>query len=80
MQAILEEERKNARIARDICDLRERAGLSQRQLAKLAGTTASVICKLENADYEGHSLSLLRRIAAALGYKVEVSFEPVPRR
>ena len=79
MQTILEEERKNAAIARDIFELRERAGLSQRQLARLAETTASVICKLEDADYEGHSLSMLRRIAAALGCSVEVKFAPVTR-
>lgn len=37
--------------------------LSQRELAKLVGTTASVICRLEDADYDGHSLSMLIRIA-----------------
>src|ERR1700730_5568103 len=56
----------NADIARKIYDLRTKAGLSQRQLAKKIGTTASVICRLEDADYEGHSLSMLKRIAEAL--------------
>ena len=74
---LLDEERKNAAIARRIVELREGAGLTQRQLAKRADTTASVICKLEDADYEGHSLSMLRRIAAALGYQVEVRFKPI---
>src|ERR1019366_3629185 len=32
-------------------------GLSQRAMARKAGTTASVICRLEDADYEGHSLA-----------------------
>ncbi len=41
---------------------------------KLVGTTASVICLLEDADYEGHSLSMLRRIAAALHRRVEIRF------
>ena len=41
--------------------------ITQRQLAKKVGTTASVICRLEDADYQGHSLAMLRRIAAALG-------------
>ena len=49
-----------------------RAGLSQRELAKRAGTTASVICRLEDADYEGHSLAMLRRIAAALDRRLEI--------
>ena len=56
--ALLEEERVNAAIARQICSLREKAGLSQRELARMVGTTASVICRLEDADYEGHSLAM----------------------
>jgi ribosome-binding protein aMBF1 (putative translation factor) len=72
--AILEEERANAAIGRQICSLREKAGLSQRELARLVGTTASVICRLEDADYEGHSLAMLRRIAAALHKRVEIRF------
>ena len=77
MLAALEEARANDEVARKIYDLRTKAGLSQRQLAKLVGTTASVICLLENADYEGHSLSMLRRIAAALDRRVEIRFMPV---
>jgi hypothetical protein len=52
----LEEERANAEIARRICELRTAAGLTELRLAKTIGTTASVICRLEDADYEGHSL------------------------
>jgi DNA-binding XRE family transcriptional regulator len=70
----LEHERANAGIARDIYALRDKAGLTQRQLAELVGTTASVICRLEDADYEGHSLSMLRRIAAALDTRLEIHF------
>jgi DNA-binding XRE family transcriptional regulator len=76
MARMVEHERANMEIARQICDLRERAGLSQRALAKLVGTTASVICRLENADYEGHSLAMLNRIAAALNRRVEIRFVP----
>jgi len=54
--AQLEEERANAEVARSIAELRTKAGLTQRELAKLVGTTASVICRLEDADYKGHSL------------------------
>ncbi len=67
-------------VARKIYDLRAKAGLSQRELAKRVGTTASVICQLEDADYEGHSLSMLRRIAAALDKRVEIRFVPVRRK
>ena len=74
-------------VASMIYNLRTEAGLSQRALAKRIGTTASVICRLEDADYEGHSLAMLRRIAAALGQRVEIRFvsvakpkRPKPRR
>ena len=50
MMAELEEARANDEVARKIYELRTKAGLSQRQLAKLVGTTASVICLLEDAD------------------------------
>jgi hypothetical protein len=35
-----------------------------------------VICRLEDADYDGHSLAMLRRVAAAVGKRVEVRFVP----
>jgi transcriptional regulator with XRE-family HTH domain len=69
--AAYEEELANAELARKIYDLRTEAGLTQRQLAKLVGTTASVICRLEDGNYEGHSLAMLRRIAVALDKRVE---------
>ncbi len=75
--AALEEERANADVARQICVLRTKAGLTQAQVAKLIGTTASVISRLEDANYEGHSLSMLRRIAAALQSRVEIRFVPL---
>jgi DNA-binding XRE family transcriptional regulator len=67
-----DDELANASIARQVYDLRKEAGLTQRELAKRVGTTASVICRLEDADYQGHSISMLRRVAAALDKRVEV--------
>src|ERR1700736_2575730 len=78
--AELERARAEDEIARKIYALRTEAGLSQRQLAKLVVTTASVICRLEDADYEGHSLAMLRRIAAALEKRVEIRFMPAGRK
>ena len=75
--AALEEARADDEVARKIHRLRTQAGLSQRELAKLVGTTASVICRLEDANYEGHSLPLLRRIATALDRRVEIRFMPL---
>jgi len=44
---------------------------------KHGGISKSVICRLEDADYDGHSLSLLKRIAEALDKRVEIRFVPV---
>ena len=76
---ILEEARADDEIARKVFELRTRAGLTQSQLGKLIGTTASVICRLEDADYEGHSLAMLRRIAAALNQRIEIRLIPIRR-
>jgi DNA-binding XRE family transcriptional regulator len=78
--AQLEEARANDEVARKIQQLRTKAGLSQRELAKLVGTTASVICRLEDSDYEGHSLAMLRRIAEALQKRVEIRFVPLKEK
>jgi DNA-binding XRE family transcriptional regulator len=78
--AQMEQIRADDAVARKIYDLRTRAGLSQRELAKLVGTTASAICRLEDADYEGHSMAMLNRIAAALDQRVEIRFVPLRKR
>ncbi len=78
-QESVKRERENLNIAGQIYNLRTDAGLSQRQLAKLIGTTQSVISRLEDADYDGHSLSVLRKIAIALHQRVEVQFVPDSR-
>ncbi len=72
--ASFEEELANAELARKLYDLRTKAGLTQKQLAKLVGTTVAVINQLEEADYEGHGLAMLNRIAAALNKRVEIRF------
>ena len=64
------------RVAQLLYDARSAAGLTQGQLAEKVGTTQSVISQLEDANYEGHSLSMLRRIAAALGSHVEIRLVP----
>lgn len=69
----------NDDIAHQISPLRTEAGLTQKELAKLLGTTPSVVCRLESADYEGHSLATLRQIATALQKRVEIRFLPSRR-
>jgi predicted XRE-type DNA-binding protein len=72
----LQRERENIGIAEQVYNLRTQANLSQKELADLVGTTQSAISRLEGADYEGHSLTMLRKIAAALNQHVEVRFVP----
>ena len=69
---LIDEERVNADVAAQLHALRTARGLTQQELARRVGTTQSVIARLEDADYEGHSLRMLRRIADALGARVVV--------
>jgi transcriptional regulator with XRE-family HTH domain len=64
-------------VALQIAALRERAGLSQKDLAKLLKTSQQQISRLESPGYEGHSLGTLRRVAEALHARVRVVFEPM---
>ena len=55
--------------------LRKKAGLSQKELAKRVGTSQQQISRLESPSYEGHSLSMLRRVAEVLGGTVRVEIQ-----
>lgn len=74
LRHLTEEARVNAAVAQLIFATRNKAGLSQAELAERIGTKQSAISRLEDADYEGHSLSMLQRIATALGQCVEIRF------
>ncbi|HSU17438.1 MAG TPA: hypothetical protein VLK66_25240 [Longimicrobium sp.] len=55
---------------------------SDTMLRKIKGTgdrgqgTQSVISRLEDADYEGHSMAMLQRIANALGQRLTIGMTP----
>ena len=74
LKRLTEEARVNAAVAQLIYDARQRAGLSQAELAGKIGSKQAVISRLEDADYDGHSLTMLQRIASALGKQVTVEF------
>src|ERR1043166_6694265 len=85
IRALIEEEAENLRIAKNIYELRtkanlSKANLSQAELAKRIGTTQSVISRLEDADYQGHSLPMLQRVAAALDKRIELRWLPLRRK
>ena len=75
--ASLEEERMKLDIAQQVYDLHEEAGLTQKQLAKRVGVSESVICDLEDTEYEGDAFLMLRRIAKAIGKQVEFRVVPL---
>lgn len=62
-------------VALQLAALRDRAGLSQTELARKLKTTQQQISRLESPGYEGHSLSMLRRVARVLNAQVRVVFE-----
>ena len=59
-------------------EMREGAGLTQTGLARKVGTTQSVIAGLEDAEYSGHSLTMLERIAAVCGVALKLHAEKKP--
>jgi len=64
-------------VAIQIAALRTQAGLSQKELARVLGTSQQQVSRLESPCYEGHSLSMLRRVAHALHSRVRIVFEPM---
>ena len=76
LREAIEEATVNAMVAQAIYDVRTEAGLTQSQLAERIGSTQPVISQLEDANYDGHSLSMLRRIGDALNQRIEIRFVP----
>jgi ribosome-binding protein aMBF1 (putative translation factor) len=59
-------------------EMREEADMTQAELAKRIDTTQSVIARLEDAEYTGHSLAMLERIAAVCGVALKLHAEKKP--
>ena len=62
-------------VAMQLAALRKQSGLSQKDLAILVGTSQQQISRLESPSYEGHSLSMIRRVAEVLGASVRVQIQ-----
>jgi ribosome-binding protein aMBF1 (putative translation factor) len=70
---LVDEEKTKTEIARIIRTARERAGLSQREFARLAGTTQAVVARLESGtDQRMPSLMLICRLLKAANARPEV--------
>jgi ribosome-binding protein aMBF1 (putative translation factor) len=76
LETIIAEESINAEVAQLIYAARTKAGLTQKELAELIGTKQPVIARLEDANYEGHSLSMLQKIAEVLNQKLVIDMIP----
>ncbi len=77
-ERIAERERTGREMAlgMKIRQLREEAGLTQQQLAEKIGTQPSAISRIEDADYDSHTVSILERVADALGMELVIDFKP----
>jgi transcriptional regulator with XRE-family HTH domain len=70
---------RTIRLAMEIHELREKRGLSQRELAERLGTTQSAVARLE-AGNVSPSLPTLDKVAEALGVELVVSFVDLDER
>lgn len=73
-----EEEARKLAIGEQLSRLRQEAGLTQAQVAKRTGTTASAISRYENAEYDRYELRTLHKIVRACGGRLDITMEPGP--
>jgi len=59
-------------LAKEVMQLRKSNNLTQKDLAKLAGTSQPAIARLESGNYKNLSLSFIRKVAEALGAIPEI--------
>jgi DNA-binding XRE family transcriptional regulator len=74
-----EEEAQKLAIGEQLSRLRQQAGLTQAQVAKRIGTTASAISRYENAEYDRYELRTLQKIVSACGGRLDITLEPGPK-
>ncbi len=61
-------------LATELIKLRQKAGLTQRELAKKAKTSQPCIARLESGRYQNVSMAFLRKVSRALGVEPHISF------
>jgi transcriptional regulator with XRE-family HTH domain len=77
LASAVEERLAEMKIEQELVALREKEGLSQRDLAIKIGTSQPYIAKLESGRVQNLGLKTLARYAAATGTRLTVSFEPI---
>ena len=77
--AAYETEKSQINVSSEILKARTAAGLTQRELAASVGTSASCMSRIESPEYGGHTMKVLRAVAAACGCRVVVKFEKIEK-
>ena len=67
-----EEEYQKLSISEQLIRLRLKSGLTQAEVAKKIGTTASAISRYENAQYDRYEIQTLRKIVQACGGRLQI--------
>lgn len=67
------------KLEQQIVGLREKRGLTQRQLAKLLGTSQPYVAKLESGRVKNLGVKTLVKCARALGASVSIRMAPLER-
>ena len=70
------EEYEKLSIGEQLLKLRLEADMTQAEVARNVGTTASAISRYENADYDRYELKTLRRIVEACGGSLQITVSP----
>lgn len=74
LAAAVNDEFVRVNVAEQIYVARKKAGMTQHELAEACGMKQSAIARLESTNYEGHKLETVRRVAAALKLRIEITF------
>jgi len=64
-------------LATELIKLRQKAGLTQRDLAKKVRTSQPCIARLESGRYKNVSMEFLRKVSHALGVEPHISFKRI---
>lgn len=70
-----EEELEKLSIGEQLVRLRLQSNLTQAQVAKRDGTTATAISRYENAEYDRYEIQTLRKIVEACGCQLKLVME-----
>lgn len=79
LRKAVEREKVHADLAMELFEARSQSGLTQQDLARLCNTQQSVIARMEDAEYQGHSISKLIEIASVMDYEVKIDLCRTPQ-